>query len=52
MVPFPSIDMAAADLSHLGNKVRVLDPPAVQAELARIGAELVDTYGAACTYAR
>lgn len=48
-VPFPSVEAAAMDLIHLGNRVRVLDPPAVQAELARIGAELVDAYGRVCT---
>jgi predicted DNA-binding transcriptional regulator YafY len=44
-VPFASVDIAVTDLLMLGNQVRVLDPPAVQTALARIGAELVDTYG-------
>ncbi len=46
-VPFASVDIAVTDLLLLGNQVRVVDPPAVQRALARIGADLVDTYGQA-----
>lgn len=44
-VPFPTVEIAVTDLLLLGNQMRVLDPPAVQTALARIGADLVDTYG-------
>ncbi len=44
-VRFATVEIAVSDLLLLGNQVRVLDPPAVRTALARIGAELVDTYG-------
>lgn len=44
-VPFSTVDIAVSDLLQLGNQVRVLDPPAVQTALARIGTDLVNAYG-------
>jgi len=44
-VPFHTVDIAVTELLMLGTQVRVLDPPAVQTALARIGADLVDIYG-------
>lgn len=51
-VPFATVDIAVADLLHLGNRVRVLEPPAVRSALARIGADLVGAYGPAHSSAR
>jgi hypothetical protein len=37
-------EMIAAELAGFGNRVEVLGPPRVKAELARIGAELAALY--------
>lgn len=42
---FPSVSAAACDLIYLGGGIRVVQPAAVRAELARIGSELVSAYG-------
>jgi predicted DNA-binding transcriptional regulator YafY len=43
---FPDPQVAAAELARFGARVLVVKPAAVREELARIGAELVDTYSA------
>lgn len=42
---FPSLTDAVCEMIHLGDGVRVLEPPAVRAELVRVGYRLIDAYG-------
>jgi hypothetical protein len=42
---FPTPSIASAELARFGRHVEVLGPPEVRAELARVGEELVATYG-------
>jgi predicted DNA-binding transcriptional regulator YafY len=44
-VEFPSLGAAAAVLAGFGGMVEVLAPPALRAQLAELGRQLVETYG-------
>jgi len=46
-ISVPHARVAASELSRFGGDVRVISPPEVRAELARIGAELVAAHAAA-----